>query len=52
MTIWEIDQAMQTLVDENGELLDYEAFSALVMEREKKLENVACWVVNLEAEAK
>ena len=52
MTIWEIDQAMQGLVDENGELLDFEAFSALNMEREKKIENVACWVVNLEAEAK
>ena len=52
MNIWEIDQAMQNLVDENGELLDFEAFSALVMEREKKIENAACWVVNLEAEAK
>jgi len=52
MTIWEIDQAMQNLVDENGELLDFEAFSAFAMERDRKLENMACWIVNLEAEAK
>lgn len=48
MTIWEIDRALEGLVDpETGELLDYESFSQLQMERDTKIENMALWWKNL-----
>lgn len=48
MTIWEIDRALEGLVDpETGELLDYESFSHLQMERDTKIENMALWWKNL-----
>ena len=53
MKIWEIDAALAALVDEEtGELLDFEAFEQLQMERDAKIENMGCWVVDLTAEAK
>lgn len=53
MILYEIDQKMQSLVDpETGELMDYEAFAALQMDRENKIENMALWVKDLTAEAK
>lgn len=52
MKLYEINATLETLVDdETGEVKDYEAFEALQMEREAKLEGVACWVKNLAAEA-
>ncbi|MEG1492494.1 MAG: siphovirus Gp157 family protein [Oscillospiraceae bacterium] len=52
MTIYEIEQAVLALVDpETGELLDFEAFEALQMEREQKIENMACWAKDLTAQA-
>ena len=44
MTIYEIDQAIM-------ECVDAEQLDKLQMEREKKLENVACWIKDLKAEA-
>lgn len=53
MTLYEIAQEMATLIDpETGELRDYEAFEALSMAREEKIDNMAKWVLDLEAEAK
>lgn len=53
MKLYEIDSALEALVDpETGELLDYEQFARLQMEREAKIENTALYVKNLEAEAK
>ena len=53
MTIYEIDARMAGLIDpETGELLDYEAFASLQMEREAKIENMALWYKDLTAEAK
>lgn len=53
MTLYEIDQKIQSLVDpETGELLDYDAFAQLQMDREQKIENMALWVKDLSAEAK
>ena len=53
MKLYEIDQAIESLVDsETGELLDYEAFAALQMERDRKLENMILWYKDLTAEAK
>lgn len=52
MNLYQIDQAILDLVDpETGEIVDWEAFDALQMEREAKVENVACWYKNLVAEA-
>lgn len=51
MTIFEIDKEIYNLVDENGEVKDFEAFEALNMEREKKIENIACWYKDLLGDA-
>lgn len=53
MNLYDIDQAILNLVDlETGEILDYEAFAELKMAREEKIEGMALWVKNLDAEAK
>lgn len=53
MNIYEIDREIAALVDaETGELLDYEAFDKLQMERERKIEGMACWYKDLTATAK
>ena len=52
MNLYNIDAAITALVDpETGEILNYEAFAALQMEREQKLENMALWYKNLLAES-
>lgn len=52
MTIFEIDKAIMECVDlETGEIIDTEQLDKLQMERETKLENVACWIKELKAEA-
>lgn len=53
ISLYEIDRAIMDLVDpETGEIMDWEALEALQLEREAKIENVACWYKNLVAEAK
>ena len=53
LSLYEIDRALEALVDEEtGEIKDFDAFEDLQMERDKKIENVACWTKNLDAEAK
>ena len=53
MNIYEIEQAIMDLVDpETGEITDFEALDALSMARDEKIENVALWTKNLNAEAK
>ena len=59
MTLYEIDHAISEVVEraidpETGELINEEAWArleALQMDREQKLENVALWVKDLNAEA-
>lgn len=52
MNIYEIDEAITACVDqETGEILDEAALDALVMERDKKIENVARWIKDLKAES-
>lgn len=52
MKLYEINEAILDLVDpETGEILDYEAFEELKMAREEKVEGMALWVKNLDAEA-
>ena len=51
MNIYQIDEQIRCLINEDGEIADYEQFEALNMERDRKIENVGCWVKNLDAEA-
>lgn len=52
LSIYQIDEAIMSLIDpETGEIEDWDAFDQLQMEREKKIENVACWYKNLMAES-
>ena len=52
MTIFEIDKAIMECVDlETGEIIDTEQLDKLQMERDAKLENVACWIKELKVEA-
>lgn len=46
-TFREIDEAILALVDEDGEILDLEAFNALHMAREQKAQNMALWALDL-----
>lgn len=51
MNLYEIDEAIINCVDiETGEIVDTEAFDKLNIERDKKIENLALWVKNLEAD--
>jgi len=52
MTLYEIDQAIMACVDgETGEIIDGEALDSLMMQRNDKLESVALWIKNLQADA-
>lgn len=52
MTLYEIDSAILDCIDqETGEIIDSDKLTALNMEREKKISNVACWIKDLKAEA-
>ena len=52
MTIYEIDKAIMECVDaETGEIIDTDQLDKLQMDRNTKLENVACWIKELKAEA-
>lgn len=46
-TFREIDEAIMALVDDEGEILDVEAFEQLQMERTQKAENMALWALDL-----
>ena len=50
--LYDIDQDILACVDpETGEILDTERLDALEMERDRKLEGVALWIKDLNAEA-
>ena len=52
MKLYEIDQGIESCIDpETGEIIDLEMLDHLMMERDRKIENVALWVKNLKAEA-
>lgn len=57
MTLYEIDKSIEALVNavdpDTGEItVDNDALDALLMERDAKIENIACYIKNLAAEAK
>lgn len=52
MTLFDIERRIADMIDpETGELLDYEAFAALQVEREEKIETVALWIKELNAKS-
>ena len=52
MKLYEIDNAILDCIDlETGEVIDTEKLDALQIERDAKIENVACWIKDLMAEA-
>ena len=52
MKLYEIDSAILDCIDmETGEILDVEKLEALQLEKETKIENIALWYLNLNAEA-
>lgn len=51
-SLYIIDEKIYALIDpETGEIENEEAFEALQMEREQKIENIALWLKNLQSEA-
>ena len=52
MKLYEIDNAIYECVNEDGEVIDPEKLEELQMERDKKIEGIACWIKELAAEAK
>lgn len=51
-TLYEINSALLECVDEEtGEIIDLERLNELLMERDTKIEKVALWIKNLDADA-
>lgn len=51
-SLYEIDQEILDCIDtETGEILDIRRLNLLQMQRDKKVEGVACWIKNLTADA-
>lgn len=52
MKLYEIDNAILDCIDtETGEIIDIDKLNELHLERDAKIENVACWIKDLKAEA-
>ena len=52
-SLYEINQDILSCIDiTTGEILDYEKLEALQIEKNDKIENIALWIKNLEAETK
>ena len=52
-SLYEIEQEILSCIDEEtGEVIDFEKLDALALERDHKIENIALWIKNLEADAK
>lgn len=52
MKLYEIDNAILECIDmETGEIIDIDKLNELQIERDTKIDNVACWIKDLKAEA-
>lgn len=52
MNLYEINREILSCIDyETGEILDVQRLEMLEIAKEKKIENVALWIKNLESEA-
>lgn len=53
MKLYEINQEIENCIDqETGEIIDMDKLQQLSMEREQKIENIGCWIKNLESDIK
>ena len=53
MNLFQIDEEIMSCVDmETGEIVDTERLEQLQMDRDTKIENIACWIKNLTADVK
>lgn len=53
MNLYEINAQIMACIDtETGEVLDFDRLEALNMAKAEKIDNVACWVKDLEADVK
>ena len=51
MKLYEIEQAiLECIDDETGEIIDFTQLNQLVMDRQTKIDNIACWYKQLAAE--
>lgn len=52
MNLYQIDQSIMDLIDpETGEILDFERLEELQLAKAAKIENIACYIKNLEHDA-
>lgn len=52
MNLFQIDEEIMSCVDmDTGEIIDTEKLKQLQMDRDTKIENIACWIKNLTADA-
>lgn len=52
MNLFQIDEEIMSCVDmETGEIVDTERLAQLQMDRDTKIENIACWIKNLLSDA-
>lgn len=52
MNLFQIDEEIMSCVDmETGEVIDTERLAQLQMDRDTKIENIACWIKNLLSDA-
>lgn len=60
MKLYEINRELEKIIDvdgmsvdeETGEIIDKEALNALQMQRDEKIENIGCFILNLISDAK
>lgn len=50
MNLYEINEAIINCIDKDGEIIDFEALQSLAIEKNVKIENIACFIKNLKAE--
>jgi len=51
MTLYEVERAIYECIDEEtGEIIDFERLNQLDMEKQSKIDNIACWYKQLNAE--
>lgn len=53
MNLYEIEAAIMECVDEEtGEIIDIEKLDSLMIARDTKIENIACWIKDLQSHSK
>ena len=51
MTLYEVEKAIYECIDEEtGEIIDFERLNQLDLEKQSKIDNIACWYKQLNAE--